>query len=60
MNVTQDDVHNWSTKYIQLRWSGKLTPEQRELVKAAEYRHHQLGTSAKEEADALNAAFSQE
>lgn len=57
--VTDDDVHNWSAPYIQRRWQGLLTDEQRKLFAAAEYRHHQKGTSARSEAEELNRVFSQ-
>ncbi len=58
--LTPDDVHNWSTPYVQAQWRGKLTMEQCEMVTAAELRHHQRGTSARDEADALNAIFAEQ
>ena len=57
--VTAEDVHNWSAPHVQARWRGLLTPEQRDAMTAAELRHHQRGTDAQTEANAINEQWSQ-
>jgi len=54
--LTEDAVHNWGTAYIEKRYHD-VSDEIRQAVHAAMVRHHQQGTSAREEAQALNARF---
>jgi len=54
--IDEDMIHNWDiSAYDSVR--SALTAEQCESVQSAFIRHHRKGTSAREEAKALNAAF---
>ena len=56
MIVTEDAIHNWSETYIQQRYAA-FPPEVKAAAQAAMVRHHQQGTSAREEAETLNRHF---
>ena len=56
IELTADDVHNWETGYVQKKFPD-LPEQQRKLIESASVRHHQKGTSAKEEAEKLNQIF---
>ena len=55
--IDEDTVHNWHVNCVQKRWSGFLSEEERAAVQAAWRRHHAQGTSARDEAQALNIRF---
>jgi preprotein translocase subunit YajC len=54
--LTEDAIHNWDAPYIQKQY-GEHPEEIRQAAMQAMRRHHQKGTSAREEAQALNAQF---
>lgn len=47
--LSDDDIHNWDAKYVQDRWNGKLSEDERAAILEAFRRHHQKGTSARDE-----------
>ena len=54
--LTEDAIHNWDAPYI-ARQYGDLPDEIKAEVRAAMQRHHRQGTSARDEAKAINARF---
>lgn len=54
--LTEDAIHNWDVPYIQKQYA-ELPDEIRQAAQQAMRRHHQKGTDAREEAQAINAQF---
>ena len=51
--LTEDDIHNWGEPSVQ-RLTAHLPAEVQEAARAAMVRHHQQGSNAKTEAEAIN------
>jgi hypothetical protein len=55
--LTENDIHNWDATNIQAQWKGVFNRVQREKIQEAFTRHHQKGTSAKDELAKLREYF---
>lgn len=56
MILTADAIHNWDAAYVQKRYA-HLSDAIKQACWAAMVRHHQHGSSAQAEADAVNKMF---
>ena len=53
MTITEEHIHNWHVPAVQLRLSGE-SQYKLKLIAAAHERHHNHGTSARDEARVVN------
>ena len=54
--LSEDAIHNWGTSYITRQYA-ELPDGIKTEAEAAMRRHHRQGTSAKDEAQAINARY---
>ncbi len=55
--ITQNDVHNFHVTHVRGQIDAAYPKTVVEAIASAHYRHHQEGTSAQEEAEAINRKF---